>query len=74
MIFAAIIWIFNFVTLSSAIKSIKYESLSLGSYDSNDISVIMENITEPWSTTQRTCSVRWVRVGGRGLRGRREGG
>ncbi len=58
MIFLALLTIFNFAELGRTKHLVTYKSVPPGNYSSNDISVTMDNITEPWKTTQRTCSVR----------------
>ncbi len=54
-----VLWILNFGAVISTGNVVTYKAVEPGSYDANDLSVTMENVTEPWKTTHRACSVRY---------------
>ncbi len=56
----AVLCIMHFSAVAISENGVTYNSVPPGSYSSNDISVVIVNVTESWRTTDRSCGVRLV--------------
>ncbi len=53
-----VLCIIHFSSVASSENGVTYETVPPGSYSSNDISVVVVNVTESWRTTDLSCGVR----------------